>query len=131
MWRRRELVRNLLHNAVKNTPDESRLEVTLRRDARHGVLTIADNGPGISNEQCERLFQPFAAGPAGPVGAQTGGLVGESPRGSGLGLAICQEIVLSLGGSIALDHRASGDSNAPVAGLDAIVRLPVADNRPA
>ena len=125
-WALRELVRNLLHNAVKNTPDESRLEVTLRRDARHGVLTIADSGSGISNEQRERLFQPFAADAGGPAGTHAG----ESRRGSGLGLAICHEIVVSLGGSIALDNRAGRESSVQVAGLDAIVRLPVADNGP-
>ncbi len=114
-WALRELVRNLLHNAVKNTPDDSRLSITMRRDSHHVALTIADNGPGISAEQRERLFQPFAAGaPAGPL-----------PRGTGLGLAICHEIVLSLDGSIALDNRMI---RSRIDGLDAIVRLPLADN---
>jgi two-component system sensor histidine kinase TctE len=113
-WALRELVRNLLHNAVKNTPDDSRLSVTMRRDSHHVALTIADSGAGISADQRERLFQPFAAG--APVGSM--------PRGTGLGLAICHEIVLSLGGSIALDNRTS---RSRVDGLDAIVRLPLAD----
>ena len=114
-WALRELTRNLLHNAVKYTPDDSRLSVTMRRDSHHVALTIADSGAGISAEQRERLFQPFAAG--APVGAL--------PRGTGLGLAICHEIVLSLGGSIALDNRTN---RSRVDGLDAIVRLPLADN---
>ncbi|MEP7102753.1 MAG: sensor histidine kinase [Burkholderiales bacterium] len=116
-WALRELVRNLLHNAVKNTPDESRLSVTMARDSHHVALTIADSGPGIPAEQRERLFQPFSAGaPAS-----------ELQRGSGLGLAICHEIVVSLGGSIALENRALC---AYVQGLDATVRLPLADNPP-
>jgi two-component system, OmpR family, sensor histidine kinase TctE len=112
-WALRELVRNLLHNAVKNTPDGSRLSVTMTRDARHVALTISDQGPGIEPAQRERLFQPFAAG--------------ERPDGAGLGLAICHEIVSSIGGSIALENRVS---RAHVQGLDATVRLPLADNRP-
>jgi two-component system sensor histidine kinase TctE len=114
-WALRELVRNLLHNAVKNTPDESGLAVTMARDSHHIALTIADSGPGIAADQRGRLFQPFAAGAPAT----------ELHRGSGLGLAICHEIVASLGGSIALENRAV---HAHVQGLDATVRLPLADN---
>ena len=114
-WALRELVRNLLHNAVKNTPDESRLALTMARDSHHVALTITDSGPGIPEAQRVRLFQPFAAGvPATDM-----------QRGSGLGLAICHEIVESIGGSIALENRAV---RANVQGLDATVRLPLADN---
>ena len=117
-WALRELVRNLLHNAVKNTPDGSALAVRLVADTHHAALTIADSGPGIVGEQRLHLFQPFAAGAA------------DNPaRGSGLGLAICHEIVASLGGSLALDNRERRNA---VEGLDAIVRLPLAsieDNR--
>ena len=114
-WALRELVRNLLHNAVKNTPDCSRLSVTMARDSHHVALTIADSGVGIGAEQRERLFQPFANG------ASTGSL----QRGSGLGLAICQEIVIALAGSIDLENRACRHE---IQGLDATVRLPLADN---
>ena len=116
-WALRELVRNLLHNAVKNSPDGSSLAVTMARDSHHVALTIADSGPGIPVEQRGRLFQPFAAGaPASDL-----------QRGSGLGLAICHEIVVSLGGSIALENRVV---RAQIEGLDATVRLPLADNPP-
>jgi two-component system sensor histidine kinase TctE len=114
-WALRELVRNLLHNAVKHTPDTSRLAITMTTDSRHVALTIADSGPGITSELRDRLFQPFAAHAHAD----------DLQRGSGLGLAICHEIVLSLGGSIALDNRAA---HTRVLGLDAIVRLPLADN---
>jgi two-component system sensor histidine kinase TctE len=116
-WALRELVRNLLHNAVKNSPDDSSLAVTMARDSHHVALTIADSGPGIPVEQRGRLFQPFAAGaPANDL-----------QRGSGLGLAICHEIVMSLGGSIALENRVL---RAQVQGLDATVRLRLTDNPP-
>ena len=117
-WALRELVRNLLHNAVKNTPDGALLGITMTRDTRHVALTIADSGPGIPTEQRQHLFQPFAASTA-PAGHPQRG------SGLGLGLAICHEIVQSLGGGIALDNR---EGRAHREGLDAIVRLPLADN---
>lgn len=107
-WALRELTRNLLHNAIKNTPEATGLAMTLLRHGSDAALTISDSGPGIAPEQRLRLFQPFAAG-APREGAA---------RGSGLGLAICQEIVLTLGGRISLDNREGG-------GLDAVVRLPL------
>jgi two-component system sensor histidine kinase TctE len=114
-WALRELVRNLLHNAIKHAPDGSPLSVTLARAANDVVLTIQDHGPGIPAELRLRLFEPFAAGSS----------AGDPRLGSGLGLAICLEIVLSLGGSIRLDNRVEGDR---ILGLDAVVRLAMKDN---
>jgi two-component system sensor histidine kinase TctE len=107
-WALRELVRNLLHNAVKHSPHGAALTLQLTRDAGAAELTIADHGPGIEDALRERLFQPFAA---------QGG--GELKAGAGLGLAICHEIVDSLGGTLALRNRDG-------TGLDAVVRLPLA-----
>ena len=112
-WALRELVRNLLHNAVKHTPPGTLLAVRLAVDSRHAALTVADGGPGIPESLRERLFQPFAAGAAS--------------SGSGLGLAICREIVQSLGGQLQLNNR---EQRGQVVGLDAVVRLPLAPEAP-
>jgi two-component system sensor histidine kinase TctE len=111
-WALRELVRNLLHNAIKHSPPGGTLQVHLRRDANTAALTLSDSGPGIAPALGERLFQPFA----------TDHRASPSLSGSGLGLAICREIVQSLGGQIELDNRLEGGS---VRGLDATVRLPI------
>jgi two-component system sensor histidine kinase TctE len=109
-WSLRELTRNLLHNAIKQSPPCAPLQVQLQRDAHAAALTIADSGPGLSSELRRRLFQPFAAG--------------DAPGGVGLGLTICREIVATLAGQIELvDRRRAGR----VLGLDAIVRLPLAE----
>ena len=108
-WMLRELCRNLLHNAIRHAPPATELSVTLHADGGEVVLTIADAGPGIDDELATRLFEPFSAG--------------DVRKGSGLGLTICQEIVQALGGSIALTNRRQG---ARVLGLDAVVRLPLA-----
>lgn len=111
-WMLRELTRNLLHNAIKQSPEGGRLALHLVADARTAALTVVDSGPGIGAEQRQRLFQPFS----------THSTAGHSSGGSGLGLAICREIVLSLGGSIQLDNRERGGR---IEGLDAVVRLPL------
>lgn len=111
-WALRELVRNLLHNAIKQAPSGTPLALRLVSDGRHAALTVADHGPGIDAAQRERLFQPFSSSP--PRADLRGG--------SGLGLAICHEIVDSLGGVLLLENR---EVQGRVTGLDAIVRLPL------
>ena len=111
-WALRELTRNLLHNAIRHCREGGTLAMRLVSDGRTAALTIVDSGPGLAPELREHLFQPFAAGERG--------------GGSGLGLAICGEIVRTLSGSIALDDRVSGGR---IAGLDATVRVPLADNQ--
>jgi two-component system sensor histidine kinase TctE len=112
-WALRELTRNLLHNAIKHSPEGGTLAMRLVSDGRTAALTIADGGPGLPAELRERLFQPFAAGERG--------------SGSGLGLAICGEIVRTLGGSISMDDRIVAGR---AVGLDATVRVPLVENPP-
>jgi two-component system, OmpR family, sensor histidine kinase TctE len=111
-WALRELTRNLLHNAVKHSPHGAPLLLQLSARADVARIRVADAGPGIDAAQRERLFQPFAHRHQ------------SATSGSGLGLAICHEIVLSLGGRIALDNR-TPTSQSP-GGLDAVVELPLA-----
>lgn len=112
-WMLSELSRNLLHNAIKHTPPGGTLSIRVLTDGNTAALVVSDSGPGIPAELQARLFQPFSSG--------------DVRSGSGLGLAICQEIVRALGGTIQLENREKGSR---IAGLDATVRLPLADNRP-
>jgi two-component system, OmpR family, sensor histidine kinase TctE len=110
-WALRELTRNLLHNAIQHTPAGGSLAISLSVQAGMARLLIADGGPGLTPEQQQRLFLPFATGHA------------SQGSGSGLGLVICQALVQSLGGQLALSNRRDGDR---VTGLDAQVELPLA-----
>ncbi|QFZ86023.1 sensor histidine kinase [Variovorax paradoxus] len=110
-WMLQELTRNLLHNAIKHSPVGAPLSVRVHAEGDEAVLTVRDDGPGISTELRQRLFAPFAAG--------------NTSSGSGLGLAICREIVLALGGRISLDNRTAPGAGGTVTGLDAVVRLPL------
>ncbi len=116
-WALRELVRNLLHNALKHSPPGGLLDVRLAVADGQAVLTVCDSGPGIAEALRPRLMQPFVGG--------------DGPGSTGLGLAICREIVLQLGGRLSLGNRPAdsgngGASNPAVAGLDAVVHLPLA-----
>jgi len=107
-WMLQELTRNLLHNAIKHSPPEARLWLSVGTVQGEAVLTLRDEGPGIPAELRQRLFAPFAAG--------------NVMSGSGLGLAISREIVQTLRGSIALDNL---ETAGLVTGLNAVVRLPL------
>lgn len=115
-WGLKELTRNLLHNAIRHSPEGGRLSVCLEPQGHGAVLRIADEGTGIPDSLRHVLFQPFARGE------------GPSEGSSGLGLAICREIVLASGGNIELNNRYSQGPVNPgqVLGLDVLVSLPAA-----
>jgi two-component system sensor histidine kinase TctE len=106
-WMLRELVRNLLHNAVRETPPGQPLSLTVSATEQAVRLLLRDSGPGIAESMRDHLFEPFHTG--------------HPTSGSGLGLAICREVCERAGGSIELLNRMEGGQTA---GLDAIVLLP-------
>ena len=112
-WMLSELTRNLLHNAIKHTPRGGRLMVKVQVDAgAQGLLRVSNDGPGLSDLQRERLFEPFAA-----MGGQ---------MGAGLGLAICRSIVDALEGRIDVLNRDTA-GGAP-GGVDVLVWFPLASS---
>ncbi|MCW5581421.1 MAG: response regulator [Luteimonas sp.] len=91
----RQILLNLLGNAIKFTEHgEVRLQVQTLSPA--GVrLTVGDTGPGLNEEQKQRLFRRFEQAEGARTSARYGG--------SGLGLAISQELAAALGGRIVVD----------------------------
>ena len=91
---------NLVHNAIKYTPDSSRIIVAWERATEPGaegvVLRIKDNGPGISLEHQSRLFERFYRVDAGRSRDQ---------GGTGLGLSIVKHIMIKHGGSVRVQSR--------------------------
>jgi two-component system, OmpR family, sensor histidine kinase TctE len=102
----RELIVNLVENALKYTPSKGSISVLLRREGKSTVLCVEDNGPGIPASERERVFERFYR-------ASTA-----VPGGNGLGLAIVREIVATHSGSVRLEAGGGGT------GLLAIVTLP-------
>jgi len=132
-WLAGELIRNLLHNAIRNAPMSSALGVTLERGPmlasgnRNLRWVVWDHGPGIPFPLRERVFEPFAAASlvAAPkeVGNEFSPL--KTTPGSGLGLSICKAIVHSSGGKISLDTHQTGPG---LPGLRVTVTLQAATN---
>jgi two-component system sensor histidine kinase KdpD len=88
---------NLLENATKYTPPGSALEILARRMEDSVQVEVADRGPGLTEEEKERVFEKFYRG-------QRHG----SKGGAGLGLAICKGVVLAHGGRIWAANRPGG-----------------------
>lgn len=80
----RQVLMNLVLNALRAAPEEGRVEVVCRRDGDQLELTVSDDGPGIPAEQRDHLFEPFL----------------DQARGTGLGLWVSFQIVTGLGGTI-------------------------------
>ena len=89
----RQVILNVLLNAIDAQPDGGAIDVCIREDSESGVcrIEIADAGPGVSGEHRERIFEPF---------------VSTKETGMGLGLAISRRIVRSHGGEITTCNRA-------------------------
>lgn len=85
----RQVVSNLLHNAIKFTPAGGKVTVTATAGTGEVVLSVADTGVGISAEDLPRIFERFYKADR----ARSGG-------GTGLGLAIAKHLVLAHGGRI-------------------------------
>lgn len=92
--RLRELVANLIDNAIRYTPQGGK--VTARVAANPPTLIVEDNGDGIPPEERQRVFERFYR------------VLGSRADGSGLGLAIVQEIALAHKASVQLDANANG-----------------------
>jgi signal transduction histidine kinase len=86
------MIRNLLENAVRHTPERTTVELTARRDGNEALLEVLDDGPGIPDGIEEQVFDRFVHG-EGPADTFSGG-------GTGLGLAIVRAVAQSHGGSV-------------------------------
>jgi signal transduction histidine kinase len=90
---------NLLDNAVKYSPAETPVEVSLEHSAHALTLAVRDHGPGIAPASREHIFERFHRG---EEGSRTAGL--------GLGLHVSQEIARAHGGEIAAEFPEDGGS---------------------
>lgn len=95
----RQVVANLVANALAYTPPGTQIEVTVGRSAngRAAIVEVRDHGPGVPPAERDRLFGKFAR-------LSTS----EGTRGSGLGLYICRAIIADHGGELRADWPADG-----------------------
>jgi signal transduction histidine kinase len=88
--RLRQVLHNLLDNAIKYTPEGGRVRITLGRVNTEAVIAVEDDGPGIPPEHLPRVFDRFYR-------VNKSSTAGD---GAGLGLSIVQSIVQSLSGHV-------------------------------
>ncbi|MCD2514916.1 sensor histidine kinase N-terminal domain-containing protein [Massilia sp. G4R7] len=84
----RELLSNLIDNALRYTPSGGSVTVRVRRDGEHALLEVEDTGPGIAPAERAHVFERFYR------------ILGSNVAGSGLGLAIVREIAQQHGAEI-------------------------------
>ena len=84
------LIKNLVDNAIRYTPDGGKVDLLLARNLGKITLKIVDTGPGISEAERERVFDPFYR------------VLGSEQIGSGLGLSIVKTIATRIGVKIEL-----------------------------
>jgi two-component system, OmpR family, sensor kinase len=104
------MIRNLLDNAIRFTPNGGRIDLGIYRHDGVAILQIEDTGPGVASSDVDRIFEPFFRGDR-PKG-----------EGTGLGLSIVKRIVDGLGGAIQHENIAGAGRS----GLRVVVRLPIA-----
>jgi two-component system, OmpR family, sensor kinase len=105
----RQVLANLVGNALVHTPEGTPVHVTLSWNRTHARLVVTDKGPGLPPEQVARLFERFYR--ADPSRSRARG-------GSGLGLAIVEAVVAASGGRVSC-------TSAPGAGTSFEVQLPI------
>ena len=85
------IIYNLVDNAIKYSPNGGKVKVSARQDEDYLVVSVSDQGPGISPDDQAKLFQSFE---------RLGAAVKGSIQGTGLGLRVCLILVEAHGGKI-------------------------------
>jgi len=109
----RQVVVNLLDNALKYGPTGQTVSVEVERETTSARIVVCDQGPGVAPADRARLWRPFVR--LGDAGGSTGG--------SGIGLSVVRSLVAQHGGTVAVD-------DAPGGGARFVVALPLADGAP-
>lgn len=103
-----QVLANLLSNAVKFTPEGGQITVAVDTVDGHGRLSVSDSGPGVPDDERERVFERFWRGSAG-----------RGVSGRGIGLAVAADITRAHGGRVVVEGSDEG-------GARFVVTLPVA-----
>jgi len=98
----REMLSNLIDNALRYTPPGGSVTVRVRTDGEHALLEVEDTGPGIAPTERMRVFERFYR------------ILGSNTQGSGLGLAIVREVAQQHGADIDIfNNPRSGSQRFP------------------
>jgi signal transduction histidine kinase len=91
-----QVLRNLVHNAIKFSPQNGVIEVTAERQKNYILISVKDQGVGLSSEDQIRIFEPFY---------QVENSLSRKYGGTGLGLTICRGIIEAQKGKIWVESK--------------------------
>ena len=95
-----QVIINIVNNAVEYTPQGSHIQISVKKQGNQAVISVADDGDGLSDEAKKKVFDMFYSGE---------NKVADSRRSCGIGLSLCQSIVRAHGGEIFVsDHIPHG-----------------------
>ena len=97
--RLRQVMGNLMRNALVHTPQQTPIEVAVATDGGLGRMSVADHGPGLTEGEVSRIFEPFYR--ADPSRSRDSG-------GAGLGLSIVSAVVTAHGGRVKVRQTDGG-----------------------
>jgi signal transduction histidine kinase len=89
-------INNLLENAIKYTPDDKPIAVSMTLKQKMAVISIADQGPGIPDSEKKKIFDKFY---------RIGNEESRKARGTGLGLYLCNKIIAQHRGTITIKNN--------------------------
>ena len=91
-----QVIINIVDNAIKYTPVGSKIVITTKKLGDKVVVSIADDGSGITDEMKPRVFDMFYSG---------ANKIADSRRSLGLGLSLCKSIINAHGGQISVSDN--------------------------
>ena len=97
--RLRQVLGNLVRNAIVHTPPKTPIEISVSTENGTARMSVADHGPGLRAEDRERIFEPFFR--ADPSRSRDSG-------GAGLGLSIVTAVVAAHGGKVKVEETSGG-----------------------
>ena len=109
--RLKQIIVNLLDNAIKYTPEHGKIRIEVRAEKRHAYLEVSDNGIGIPKDDLTRIIDRFH---------RADSIRSTAVHGTGLGLSIVRSICTAHGGTAYAE-------NLPDGGSKFVVELPLAD----
>jgi signal transduction histidine kinase len=96
----KQVIWNLVGNAIKYTPSKGKIVLSLCKQDGMCMIQVADNGPGIPEEDLDHIFERFYR-----AEKSRSRHINEDEKGFGLGLSISYWIVKNHGGNIAVDSK--------------------------
>ena len=91
-----QVIINVVNNAIKYTQQGSVITISTEKQGDKAIIQIADNGPGVGDDEKDRIFEMFYCG---------SGQSADSQRSLGLGLALCKSIITAHGGEISVSDN--------------------------